>query len=199
MAVAVKICGIQEFEDAKVALEAGADYLGFVLEPSSPRYVGSTDWAPEWLSDLPLPKVAVYGDFNGDPCPAFDVIQSVGWNRLPPTDMRHFRVLRIGEKSQEVFHVNLRAGDAVVLDAYDSNVYGGTGKAIDWNIAADIVRRLEGVRVFLAGGLTSENVQEAIRIVNPFGVDVSSGVESSPGVKDHKRIEDFIRVAKQFL
>ncbi len=195
MAIAVKICGLREFADAKIALEAGADYLGFVFEPSSPRFVGSADWAPGWLADLPAPKVAVYGDFRGDPSPEFDVVQAVEWNRLPPTDMRHFRVLRIDEAKQDIFQTEIRAGDAVVLDAYDPRAFGGTGTRIDWSIAAEIVKKLDGIRVFLAGGLTPENVTEAIQIVCPFGVDVSSGVESSPGNKDREKIRDFVLAA----
>ncbi len=196
MAVAVKICGLTRFEDAKAALDAGADYIGFVFEPGSPRFVGSANWAPDWLADLPVPKVAVYGDFRDDPSPEFDVVQSVEWNRLPPTDMRHFQVLRIGDAGQDSFQMNVRAGDAIVLDAYDPSAFGGTGKTMDWSVAAKIVKKLEGIRVFLAGGLTPDNVADAIRLVNPFGVDVSSGVESSPGHKDHKKIRDFVSASR---
>lgn len=195
--VKVKICGLVRPQDAEFAWESGADLLGFVFEPTSPRFVGSADWAPEWLAGIKLPKVAVFGDYRLEPPEAFDMIQAHSWSRLPPPDRRWFRVLRLGDpnESQSMFET-FRAGDALVLDAYDPVAHGGTGRRVDWDLAAEIVRKHADLRVVLAGGLKPDNVAEAVRTVRPYAVDVSSGVESSPGVKDEGAVRAFLDAAK---
>lgn len=193
----VKICGLVREEDALWAVECGADYLGFVLESSSPRYVGAPVWGPDWLASAAVPKVAVYGDFAFAHSNAFDVVQAHTWSLAPSEDVRHFRVVRMGApQSIDLSIARFRAGDALVLDAFDLSAHGGTGHLVDWRVAAEIVARVAPVRVVLAGGLTPDNVAEAIRTVRPFAVDVSSGVESEPGVKDKGLVRAFIESAK---
>lgn len=185
----VKICGLRRQEDAELAAELGADLLGFVCEPTSPRFVGE-GWSPEWLASLPLPRVAVYGPV-GAPSTAFTHVQGHTW----PEDWRDPRprlaVWRLGSPEGEP----KVKGAYLVLDAYHTGQHGGLGKTIDWDVAAEIVER-SPVPVLLAGGLTPENVGEAIRRVRPVGVDVSSGIEKAPGVKDPERLRAFIESAR---
>lgn len=205
--VKVKICGITQREDAEFALEAGADVLGFVYEPSSPRFIGD-DEAKLALPHAMAPYtlcVAVYGNFqngwagytgcnviqyaDGDPWP--NPLPYVLACRLGPADDPEAFVKAIEANVGE--HEGVKG---VLLDAFDPHRYGGTGMTVDWNIAAEIVRGLE-LPVILAGGLTPENVAEAVRLVRPYAVDVSSGVELSAGVKDSYKVRDFIAAAKQ--
>lgn len=195
----IKICGLVRTEDAELAVRLGADELGFVLEPSSPRCV--TDRSFDWIATLgTVPKVAVFAAPrplpDGHP---FDVVQSFD---LPnsETQLRHRLVIRIpAQATDEDRAVVLNAAargaevaDSLVLDTRSTRGYGGTGEVLDWSVAAEVVRSVQKP-VFLAGGLTSENVREAIEKVRPYGVDVSSGVERSPGVKDPAKLEAFVR------
>lgn len=194
----VKICGLRRQDDAELAEELGADALGFVFEPSSPRYVGEANWGPEWLARLQSELVAVYGPapsiYPGAP---FQTIQASDWSKAGPLEGRSKQfVARIGRvDSAERVIRNLSGVSRLVLDAYDAKDFGGTGKRVDWDLAAEIVEASK-VPVVLAGGLTPENVGEAIQRVRPFGVDVSSGVEAQPGVKDHAKVRAFIEAAK---
>ncbi|HTQ12081.1 MAG TPA: phosphoribosylanthranilate isomerase [Fimbriimonadaceae bacterium] len=203
----VKICGITRPEDAELALDLGADALGFVFEKSSPRYV-----APErrfWIKEsAPYAQtVAVYGpqvsgDWAGcnsiqciDPpdvsCPELipPVLLVVRPRFLDPSVCQ----MEIGNVLGKNGHFSIRG---IVLDAFDDRLFGGTGKPLDWDLAAAL-RELLPKPVILAGGLTPDNVAEAIRRVRPYAVDVSSGVESSPGIKDSAKLRDFILAAKQ--
>lgn len=168
---------------------AGADYVGIVREPSSPRYVDN----PESLVRQATGRaavIAVYGHFVADAyVQLFDSIQTISDLRIANL----LRVVRLGEPGVE----NLvdSVGAPLLLDAYHKEVFGGTGATVDWDNAAEIVRRCERP-VFLAGGLTPENVADAIRRVRPYAVDVSSGVESSPGKKDHDKVAGFITAVR---
>ncbi|MBA3727476.1 MAG: phosphoribosylanthranilate isomerase [Armatimonadetes bacterium] len=185
----VKICGVARAEDAEAAAEAGADAVGFVFEPGSPRYVGrSTDL------HLALPpyvvSVAVFGPFLPDAgATGFDRIQYLSGS---PTG-RLIRAFRLGETP--LAEIVAHRSSPILIDAFHSEQFGGTGERADWEAVAQIVRSAS-VPVILAGGLTPDNVAEAIRIVRPYAVDVSSGVEASPGVKDHAQIRDFIAAAR---
>jgi len=205
--VRVKICGFTRREDAEYAIEAGADSLGFVYEPASPRYIGDDEEklaVPHKLAPY-AQCVAVYGDYqngwkgytgcnviqyaDGDPWP--NPLPYVLACRLGPTDEAEAFVKAVEVKSGE--HEGVKG---VLLDAFDPQRYGGTGTTVDWDMAAEIVRMLR-LPVILAGGLTPDNVAEAIRKVQPYAVDVSSGVELSAGVKDSYKVRDFIAAAKQ--
>lgn len=178
----VKICGITRVADAECAILEGADALGFVLEPSSPRYVA--DYAA--LLDAATPfvsTVAVFGRFRIGEYGGFSVIQAFD----PPT-RKDIKVVRDGKLPEDDCA-------AVLLDTHDENALGGTGCVGDWDAAAELVK-ISQAPIILAGGLTPENVHEAIHKVRPYAVDVSSGVESKPGVKDHSRIKDFIQAVR---
>lgn len=200
--VKVKICGITTVEDALHAAEVGADALGFVFYERSPRHI-RPESAREIVAALP-PFVTAMGLFvNADPgrireianfC-ALDVLQLHGDETpegclLPP--YRTVKALRV--KGEETLaDLSRWPVSAVLLDAWVPDAYGGTGHRFDWGLAARAARER---RIVLAGGLTARNVAEAVRTVRPYAVDVSSGVESSPGRKDPGKVRDFIRAAK---
>lgn len=179
----IKICGLTRQEDAELAAELGADLLGFIFEPTSPRFVGDPDWSPEWLNRVDVPKVAVFGVATHEAPSAFDFVQAHTWQFEPA---HRFHVVRIGSEVE----APIPDCDLILLDAYDRHAHGGTGKTIDWGIAAEFVCNCRKP-VLMAGGLTPDNVAAAVEKVRPWGVDVSSGVESSPGIKDPAKLRDF--------
>jgi phosphoribosylanthranilate isomerase len=193
----VKICGLTNAADAEAAVEAGADALGFVFERSSPRFVG--DGELPWLSVLPpFPvKIAVFGRVDRPvPRGLFDIIQGVEWDVFPEPSPKRIHVVRLrpGQKSADVMDQVIHAS-MVLLDAFSPKAYGGTGEKVEWDLAADIVRHSK-LPVMLAGGLTPDNVAEAIKEVRPYAVDVSSGVEEKLGVKDVIKMRDFVAAVK---
>jgi phosphoribosylanthranilate isomerase len=203
MSVRVKICGITNLPDAQVAVGAGADALGFNFYDKSPRYVPPAT-AAEISRCLP-PYTLRVGVFVNPPEEFVRrAIGECGLNLLqfhgnePPEfctqfglmSMKAFRVRDAGSLKE----LPKYRTDAWLLDAYASDTFGGTGEKFNWRLAAEVPR--PGKPFFLAGGLTPENVAEAIRQVQPFGVDVSSGVESSPGSKDQGKVRSFIKSAK---
>jgi phosphoribosylanthranilate isomerase len=203
METKVKICGVTNLADAQVAVAAGADALGFNFYEQSPRCI-SLKTAAEISKQLP-PFVMRVGVFvNG---PEEFVLRAIGEAGLtmlqfhgdePPEfctqfglmSMKAFRIR--DEKSLE--EIPNYQTDAYLLDAYSTEARGGTGEKFNWDLA--IEAKKFGKPIFLAGGLTPENVAEAVRKVQPFGVDVSSGVESAPGIKNHARIKAFIATTK---
>ena len=200
--VKVKICGITNFEDALHAAACGADALGFVFYAKSPRCI-EPERVREIVAALP-PFVASVGLFvNERPERITQIAEFCGLGLVqlhgdePPKDClipgrRVVKALRVRDaQSLE------RAADYVVagllLDAWTPGAYGGTGQTFNWQLAASVAR----VRpVILAGGLTQENVAEAVRSVRPYAVDVSSGVETAPGRKDPQKVAAFISNAK---
>lgn len=183
--------------DAEAAIDAGADALGFVFERSSKRFVG--DGELPWVSSLPpIPvKVAVFGRVDRPvPRSLFDVIQGVEWDVYPEPSPKRIHVIRPreGQKPRDLMQTMIHA-TAVLLDAYSPDKFGGTGNKVDWSLAREIVQT-SGLPVILAGGLTPENVSEAIQSVRPFAVDVSGGVEDRPGIKDPIKIRDFIQAVR---
>ncbi len=194
----IKICGLRRQEDAELAAELGADALGFVFEPSSPRCVGEIGWAPDWLDELAPEKVAVFGPVRLEGLSTqFSTVQAVeGFEDLEVRPRNRQAVLRVGTDALDRIAEVARNADRIVLDALHPSAYGGTGQTVDWELAAEIVAA-SSVPVVLAGGLNPGNVAEAIRQVQPFGVDVSSGVESAPGVKDPAKLRAFFEAIKQ--
>lgn len=199
----VKICGITNLPDALCALEAGADALGFVFWEQSPRNV-SLAKAAEIIQQLPplVTKVGVFVD--PDPDLVMDAIGEAGITLLQfhgsesPEFCQQFGLLcvkafRMRDEGSlnELQRYNTHAW---LLDAYSGAAPGGTGEKFNWDLA--VRARQIGPPIFLAGGLTPQNVADAVRVVRPFGVDVSSGVESTPGRKDHGKVREFIRAAK---
>ncbi len=204
--VKVKVCGITNLEDAQAAVEAGADALGFVCYRKSPRFVDA-EVIRAIVSELPpfvLPvgvfvneeqKVVrdlldrcglVLAQLHGDETAAY--CESLGRPVL--------KAIRLQSRSDFLALAEFK-GRALVrgilVDAFSDAAYGGTGHRVDWNLAAEASQL---GRVILAGGLTPENVEEAITTVRPYGVDVSSGVEANPGRKDHGKVRAFIQAAK---
>jgi phosphoribosylanthranilate isomerase len=195
---AVKICGITRQEDAEAAVAFGADFVGFVLWPKSPRAT-TIARIREIISALPESVVPV-GVFV-DPSEA-DVRDAANAGiRLAqihgdlPSATLPIPILRAVHLAGDGIEPDV-PDELVLLDAHDPVNIGGTGKTIDWTRASRIARIR---RVILAGGLTPQNVRDAVATVQPFAVDVASGVESQPGIKDHALVRAFIRAAKETM
>lgn len=203
MSVNVKICGVTSVNDGLAAAAAGADMIGLMLYERSPRHI-SWATAGEIARALP-PHVAKVGVFVN---PSAETVQHAiaecGVSLLqfhgdePPQFCTQFGVM-----SLKAFRIRDAASlgalpdyptDAWLLDAFSPAALGGTGERFNWELALE-AKKL-GRPIFLAGGLTPENVAEAVRRVQPFAVDVSSGVESAPGKKDPAKVRAFIAAAK---
>ena len=185
----VKICGITRLEDAEAAVEAGASAIGFVFWPKSPRFIDPH--RARAIAARLRPFVTPVGLFVNQPREHVTAVASLV--RLGAVQLHGDET---PEFAESIAAPVIRAlpiekvdawpeGTTLLLDAHDPVQRGGTGRTIDWTAAAAIASRR---RVLLAGGLTPENVAEAIAQVRPFGVDVSSGVERAPGIKDHQRL-----------
>jgi len=203
--VKVKICGITNLEDALHAVACGADALGFVFYEKSPRCI-EPEQARKFIAALP-PFVTSVGLFvNERPERIAEVAELCGLGLIQlhgdeqPADClipgrRVIKALRVrDEQSLE------RAADYAVagllLDAWVPGAYGGTGHTFNWQLAASVARQRP---VILAGGLTAENVAEAVKAVRPYAVDASSGVEAVPGRKDPQKVAAFISNAKAVM
>lgn len=198
----VKICGITNSEDALVAADAGADALGFVFYPPSPRYI-TPDQAAGIIARLPpfIQSVGLFVDHSPDMinqtvelC-GLDLVQlhgdeSPGFCKLVKS--RIIKAIRVRNETslESMFSYEV---SAFLLDAWSPLAHGGTGLTFDWELA--VAASGKG-RIILAGGLTPENVADAVKRVHPYAVDVSSGVEASAGKKDPDRIREFIKRAK---
>ncbi len=217
----VKICGLTNFEDAAAAVEAGADLLGFIFYEGSPRFV-EAEQVKEIIDKLhrvyPVapekPRYRTVGVFVDRPAAYIAVIMALAgldWAQLSGNEpvsvleqlkKRAYKAIRprtYAEADAEAsFYAALspRFGPRLLIDAYRPGEYGGTGQRADWRIAEQLARLRS---ILLAGGLTPDNVVEAVRTVRPWGVDVSSGVEKAPGVKDRDAIRAFVRNAKSAL
>lgn len=192
----LKICGITSLADARAAIAVGAEYLGFNFYRKSPRYL-TPDAARAIIAQLPEDVLTVgifvnevqpqavlaslqaanvqLAQLHGDEDPAY--CAAVGAERV-------IKALRVGDgfEAQQVLGYPARA---ILLDAFDKNLYGGTGKTANWNVAREVAQL---VPLFLAGGLSPDNIAAAIRAVQPFAVDVNSGVERAPGHKDPDKL-----------
>lgn len=228
----VKICGLTNLDDARVAAEAGADLLGFIFYPKSPRYVAPEtvaaivralrddkvtrrqgDKVSELAEVTPSPKtvgvfvnasvaeidavVAQVGlDFvqlHGNETAAwFAALRGRAYKAVRPADADAAQT-----QAEHFAPLGCADGPCLMIDAYDPHAYGGTGKQTDWHVAADLARQYP--RLLLAGGLTPANVAAAIDLVQPWGVDVASGVEAEPGRKDHAKVREFVRNVRSRL
>jgi phosphoribosylanthranilate isomerase len=204
MKTRVKICGITNLADAQVAVEAGADALGFNFYEKSPRFV-SLKTAAAISKQLPpfVMRVGVFVD--AEPDFVLRAIGEVGLTMLqfhgdePPEFCTQFgrmsmKAFRIRD-SESLKEIPKYETDAYLLDAYSAEARGGTGEKFNWDLAVEAQKF--GKPIFLAGGLTPENVADAIRKVQPFGVDVSSGVEKSPGKKDAAKVRAFVKAVRE--
>ena len=202
--VRTKICGITNRDDAQCAVENGADALGFIFYPRSPRYV-PPEQAGEIIGDLP-PFVTPVGVFVNETETRIDAVVKLAGLRAiqlhgdepPEACLGHsvpvIRALRVGEgfdpASLRQFLV-----DTFLLDKAKTGMYGGTGETFDWAVAR-AARRFG--RVILSGGLAPDNVAAAIQAVQPYAVDTGSGVEAEPGRKDHRKLAAFLRTVQSF-
>ncbi len=193
--VKVKICGLTNYEDAAAAMDMGADLLGFNFYPKSPRFI-TAEKASDIIKKLPgfIDITGVFANasferiretisrcqldwvqLHGDESPQF--CRSLG-----SLNVRTMKALRVKEKS-DIQQAENYFTDAVLLDAFHPEKYGGTGLTFDWNIVGHINKR-----VFLSGGINPDNAVSAIEL-GVYGIDVCSGVEAEPGRKDHKKMK----------
>ena len=198
--VHAKICGITNREDALCAVKCGADALGFIFYEKSPRYV-APEKAAEIICDLP-PFVTPVGVFVN--APHIDATVKLAGLRAiqlhgdePPEaclghDVPVIRTLRVGNEF-DALALRSHPVHTFLLDTARAGSYGGTGETFDWAKAREAKNY---GRIILSGGLNPDNVREAIEQVAPYAVDTSSGVESEPGKKDHKKVRDFLARAK---
>ncbi len=202
--VQVKICGITNLSDARAAVDAGADALGFNFFKGSPRYLTPLT-ARSIIRSLPS-NVLCVGVFVNETREAVEsaVVESgIGAVQLhgdePPEFCELLNEVRVIKafRGREGFDPRIVARyrvEAILFDAYAPGAWGGTGQACDWGLARGV--RAVVPKMYLAGGLTPETVREAIATVEPFAVDVCSGVESAPGVKDHALVRRFVEAAR---
>lgn len=197
--VRVKVCGITNVEDALAAVEAGAHALGFNFYRRSPRYIAPAqvraiiervpekilcvgvfvNEARQMIEDVMAQSGVAAVQLHGDESPQF--CESLA-------GLRVIKALRVGENFAAESAVQFKV-EAILLDSFSQSARGGTGQTFDWSLA----RATRGyvARLYLAGGLTPENVGAAVAAVEPFAVDVCSGVERAPGLKDRERLKEF--------
>ena len=211
--VRVKICGLTRGEDLAVAVAAGADAIGFLVGvPSSPRNL-TIERAKKLLGQVPVFVDSV----------VVTVPKSIEWlvevcKRLKPSaiqihgkehldsskvqeSIRNTRLIKAVYVTEDILEKtvieDMRTFDAILLDSFSKGQYGGTGKIHDWTLSRQIKEAVTPTPVILAGGLKPENVKEAILTVEPYAVDVASGIETNPGEKDPQRVRAFVENAKQ--
>jgi phosphoribosylanthranilate isomerase len=201
MTTRVKVCGLTRFEDARLAVESGAWAIGMIFHPDSPRYVdieraaevatahrrrcevvgvfvnSPLDDVLKTLGSVPLTMLQLHGDEGPSYCA--EAQRRTGLKVMKAVRAKDAQAVR----SLSAFHTDFH-----MIDAYVPGTYGGTGEGFDWELAA---AHTGDAPLVLSGGLTAENVGEAIATVQPFAVDVASGVESAPGVKDSYRMQSF--------
>ena len=197
--VKVKVCGMTQWEDAEYAVEQGADAVGFIFYKKSPRSVTMKE-AREIILKLP-PFVDTVGVFvNESPdrvnkianyC-GLDLVQLHGEESPAFCRKIHRRVIKVFRVAglQSIKQMEKYSVSGFLLDTFCDDLHGGTGKTFDWNLALPAKKMGP---VILAGGLTPRNVAQAVRQVRPYGVDVCSGVEKTPGIKDPEKVRAFLK------
>lgn len=205
----VKICGITNLEDARFASGAMVDYLGFIFTESSPRYIDPekagaiVNWVegPEKVGvfmNQPLDDVNVLAKFSG-----IDLVQLHGNETIEYCQLIEkpiIKVIHVGESStKEEIETQValysEVADYLLFDTKANGKFGGTGKTFDWSLLNEIA---DDIPFFLAGGLNPENVSQAIETVQPYAVDLNSGVEEEPGLKDFEKIEQLMENLKSY-
>lgn len=215
MPITVKICGVRTLDDALVAAEAGADYIGMVfvsgrrrrIEPEAARVItdglrslgSGAPKAVGLFGDQPLDEVLDTIDVAGLDCTQLCGEEPLDYCRTVLDRAGVIKVLHVSDDDDtnavaDLIDAFAAAGCTVTLDSQVAGLHGGTGRSFDWSIAAELAQG--GRRFLLAGGLTPVNVADAIAAVHPWGVDVSSGVESE-GVQDQSKIREFVANARR--
>ena len=203
MPIRIKICGITRYEDAKIAASLGVDALGFIFYPKSPRYVNPDD-AASIIKALPpfVSRVGVFVDEELDNVFAIagatgiDTIQLHGsespryCGKLPLPVIKAFSI----EPSTDISLLEQYEVSGFLLDTWHSGRRGGTGKTFDWSIASAACSKFH--HVILAGGLNSSNIVEALSTVHPYGLDINSGVEIKPGIKNPHKMRDAVQTIR---
>jgi phosphoribosylanthranilate isomerase len=207
----VKICGITNLDDARCALDAGADMLGFIFYPRSPRYI-QPDTARVLVNAVKAwrHEIITVGVFvNEPPTHVLETLEAAGLDLAqlsgdePVADVqvlgeRAYKAIRDANAALKIAALPRRLPSAVgpdlLLDADHPTLYGGSGVRADESLAATLARQR---RLMLAGGLTPDNVAQAIHVAQPWGVDVASGVEAVPGRKDHDKVRAFIKAVRE--
>ena len=199
----IKICGITNLNDALDAVRLGADALGFVFYPGSKRYIEPVK-AKEIADSLPpfVKKVGVFSNEKADVVREvsgivnLDLLQIHG-DETPAycdsLDSPYIKAFRLKD-ANTLGEVNQYNTNYILFDTYSSDEYGGTGRAFDWDILKN--HPFENKYVILSGGLNPGNIKEAVNLLQPYAVDVSSGVEESPGKKDIGKIKKFIEAVR---
>lgn len=208
----VKICGITNLDDARFAVECGADALGLNFYPKSSRYIDP--YVARRVAEKVSPDVSLIGVFvNAEVDHIVEMVEETGLDGVqlhggesPETVENVINAVPGEVEVIKAFHIRLDfqpdevvdcGCDTVLLDAFSNDEFGGTGRVFDWEIARAVMQLNK--RVFLAGGLSRENVVDAIRAVRPYAVDACSRLESSPGKKDHQKLKMFIDAVKHVL
>jgi phosphoribosylanthranilate isomerase len=193
--VKVKICGITNYEDAAAALDMGADLLGFNFYAKSPRYIQPTK-AIEIINKLPgfIDIAGVFVNERIEQIQETKNLCQLDWLQLHGDEDQNFcreflshnvkvmKAIRVKDQ-EDIKKVDDFFTDAILLDAFDPEKYGGTGLTFDWNVIGHINKR-----VFLAGGIKPDNAAQAVEL-GVYGIDVCSGIEAEPGKKDHKKMK----------
>jgi phosphoribosylanthranilate isomerase len=200
--VKVKICGITNLEDAKSAAEVGADAIGFIFYRESPRYI-PVQKAADIIRAIP-PFVLTVGVFvNETPEIIHEAVKRCSLSLVQlhgdetpefcrSLNLRAIKAIRVF-KEEDLNPIDSFPVEGILIDSYQPGQFGGTGMAINWKILKGISKNRP---VILSGGLTPQNVEEAIETVSPYAVDVSSGVEKEPGKKDREKMKQFIQNAR---
>ncbi len=201
--VKVKICGITNLQDATAAVDMGADLLGFNFYPKSPRYL-TVEKAIEIIDQIPtfvdtagifvnptieeIKEITDHGFLNwiqlhGDETPQF--CDTLKWFHV-----KTIKAIRV-KSAEDIANIEQFHTDAILLDAFNSKPYGGTGETFDWDLIGDINSK----RIFLAGGINHENAADAVRL-GVYGIDDFRGIDSSPGKKDHEKMRQLFENIK---
>lgn len=200
----IKICGIKTVTDALAAMDAGADLIGFNFHPRSPRYTDVGKCRDIMSVMRRYGHITYVGVFvNASVATICATMETLGLSlaqlhgdetleMLSELNGKAFKAFRGIPQSIDGFA--RRDAPTLLIDASVKGAYGGTGITADWNGAAELAKQYQ---LLLAGGLTPENVAEAVRQVRPWGVDVASGVESAPGVKDPNRMKAFVQAVRK--
>ena len=191
----VKICGITNYDDAAAAMNMGADMLGFNFYPDSPRYV-TPEQAMDIINKLPafIDTAGVFVNASIEHLHETNAVCHLDWVQLHGDEdpdfcrsllshnVKTMKAIRVKDQT-DIERADSFFTDAVLLDAFDPDKYGGTGLTFDWNVIGHI-----GKRVFLAGGINPDNAAAAVKL-GVYGIDVCSGIEAEPGKKDHSKMK----------